>query len=600
MIFRALLAAFLTLTLLSGGAAVAASMPSGMSAAQQPPASGLPVLMAEKDILPFLERVISWRRAVDGLEPSPDLARETVLKAELRRHMQKALDDNFALVQAIAGTLPPSAGTGAAAVAAKLDAASKEDTLRRAITDSEARAAALVQALRGETAGHARARLDGRLKLEKQHLDLLRAIARTIGVASDSDDSLVTKIEQLKNTVAEANDAAKPPESAPAAPDSSILNLTTRAFGLMQSRTAVRALLADTKSLYNDNRDRVQTVRDAVKNLMAQGDAAADPRAYDALVADMKALSKITVALSQSNESLKTCINDLTAWSAAIGQRVRELLADIVFRLSMLALTVGGVYALSLLAKKATRRYVTDARRRAQLRLVRKTVFSVTVGFILFFGFFTDLGSLATFAGLLTAGIAFATRDMILSVIAYFQFFSTSDLRVGDDVTVAGVTGKISHVGALRFYLMETEKIDASFLPTGRIVGFANSVLFNPTPLFRQPPGTNFVWNQLEITLLPNVDHVAAYNKLREIVQKVYAEQLEAIRRNEAALFKASSFKVEVSEPQAYFKFAHTGIAIIIRYAVERDQAQAFHLRVTSAILSAAHEYPELKVLHVS
>lgn len=583
--------------------------------------AALPTIMEEKNILPYLEKMISWQRAGAALEISPELPRTQIMKNTFQQHSIKVLNDSFAFAQAVADTLPPPAAKPEV-VEEKIESASRKVGLRHAVRMAETRIQQLQEGLSKARTRAARDKANGALRLAQEHLTLLKALAETVGAQEEGDDTLARKINQLASTVSSLESEQKKAESTDAAlpaaavdgTSSGIIGLATRVYGFMQAKSTVKSLLNDTKTLLNNNKDRSQTIRDAVKGIMEAGATAGapipvkpglvgpvqQPPTYDSLVGDMKKLSKIAVAMGAMNQSLSTCIRDLSAWVEMIAAHIKELLSELVFRCTMLLLAICVALGLSALARKATRRYVIDRRRKDQLRIVRKATLMISIVIILFLGFFTDLNSLATFAGLLTAGVAFATKDMILSVFAYFQFFGSSDIRVGDDVSIGGVSGKITHIGMLRFYMMETQKSDIGFLPTGRIVGFANSVLFQPTPFFRQTSGTNFVWNEIDILLSPTIDHATAYQKLNAIVQKAYAKQQEVIRRSETALQKTSTLKLEISVPQTYFKFTNVGVAFAIRYAVEREQAQKLHLHMMTELLTAMKTDPELRALHVT
>ena len=607
------------------------------------------VIMEEKDLLPYLEKMIAWRHAAASLDISPEIPREAVIKTALLQHTSQALDGSFAFAHAQADILPVTANTDAD-VKDKLDQASREVTLKRAIHLSEHEIGELQAALGKTKIRKDRDSLNGQIKLEQEHLTLLKAIAETIGVPDPEDDGLPHKIDQLAGTVATADQQSpkmadsKAPEGEAAAAQapvaSGIVGLATKIYFFYQQRSIVKTLLNDTTTLANDNSARGQKIRETVKDILQQGKelgesktavkpqpaktaqavtaavkavtavvqsaaaivqpTSAPPATYDQLVTQMKQMSKAAIALSQTNKALKLCVHDLSDWTDLISLHIQELVGNLMFRLSMLGLAITVAFALSMIARKATRRYVHDRRRKDQLRVVRKVTLAITILLILFLGFFTDLNSLATFAGLVTAGIAFAMKDMILSVIAYFQFFASSDIRPGDSITIAGVTGRITTIGMLRFYMMEMERSDAGFLPTGRVVGFANNILFQPTPFFRQTPGTNFVWNEIDISLAPNIDHDLAYKKLNEIVQKIYAKHQGVIQTSEQALQKFAPFKLDVSVPQTHFKFTNMGIVFVIRYAVEREQAQALHLQMTTELIAAARKDPDLKILHIS
>ena len=64
--------------------------------------------------------------------------------------------------------------------------------------------------------------------------------------------------------------------------------------------------------------------------------------------------------------------------------------------------------------------------------------------------FASELGTITTFAGLMTAGIAVALQNVILSVAGYFFLIGKYGVRVGDRVQVAGVTGDVVDIGLVR------------------------------------------------------------------------------------------------------------------------------------------------------
>src|SRR5258707_15767020 len=102
------------------------------------------------------------------------------------------------------------------------------------------------------------------------------------------------------------------------------------------------------------------------------------------------------------------------------------------------------------------------------------------IGVILVLAFATQLGSAVTFAGLLTAGIAVALQNVIVSVVAYFFLIGKYGIRVGDRVQIAGVNGEVVDIGLVRIHVMELGG-PGDAQPTGRIVALSNSIVFQPT-----------------------------------------------------------------------------------------------------------------------
>src|SRR5439155_13646060 len=142
--------------------------------------------------------------------------------------------------------------------------------------------------------------------------------------------------------------------------------------------------------------------------------------------------------------------------------------------------------------------------------LVRRIVIGSIVMLIIIGGVVTEFGSLATFAGLITAGIAVALQTVILSGVAYFFFIGRFGVRVGDRVTISGISGDVIEVGLFRLYLMELSGTKPDLHPTGRVVVFSNSVLFQPSAFYKQLPGSDYIWHEVAITLAPGSDYALA------------------------------------------------------------------------------------------
>ena len=96
------------------------------------------------------------------------------------------------------------------------------------------------------------------------------------------------------------------------------------------------------------------------------------------------------------------------------------------------------------------------------------------------------MSSLATFLGLLSAGLAVGLRDVLLAIGGYLVIVRKFRLRVGDRVQISDVTGEVTKLGILQFDLSEIDT--ATGRRTGRLASFSNSYVFvSPaTPLFRQ------------------------------------------------------------------------------------------------------------------
>ena len=76
--------------------------------------------------------------------------------------------------------------------------------------------------------------------------------------------------------------------------------------------------------------------------------------------------------------------------------------------------------------------------------------------------------------------------------------------------------------------------------PTGRVVAFSNSIVFQPTAgLFKQIPGTSFVWHEITLTLSPESDYHVVEERLLGAVQAVFEDYREEMERQRRQMERA-------------------------------------------------------------
>ena len=227
---------------------------------------------------------------------------------------------------------------------------------------------------------------------------------------------------------------------------------------------------------------------------------------------------------------------------------------------------------------------------------MRRVVIGFLIMIVLTLGFVSEFSSLATFAGFITAGIAVGLQAVLLSVAAYFFIIGRYGIRVGDRISVAGITGDVVDIGLVRLYLMELAGTGLDFYPTGRIVVFSNSVLFQTgTPLFKQIPGTEYAWHEVVVMIAPEGNHKAAQEKLVAAVNDVYSQYREEIERQHARIERRVDIQVDVPRPEARLQFADAGLELLVRYPVEIRKAPDIDEEMTRKVLELIAGDAEMK-----
>jgi len=514
-------------------------------------------------------------------------------------------------------------------LAAKMDGQVKElqgeiDDIHRKLDTASGKKRKQLEASLAET--------ESEQQLAQARRDTLRTMLSFVssaGAGVGGTGTLLSQINELARTVPVAATVEPTNGTATARPNQQNENVqvatatkTSSPNGIIDLVSSLMSLKRKTDAL--DNADRstdqlgqtVSSMRapllNEIKQLASQGDQiAAQPDSTDptVLAQQKQQLDAMTTRFKQASASMiplgKQVIlldvykRNLANWRESVKGEYRTQLKSLILRLVILGIVLAVIATVSEIWKRATFRYVPDVRRRYQFLLLRRIVVWIVIAIVTAAAFATELGTLATFAGLLTAGIAVALQNVILSVAGYFFLIGKYGVRVGDRVQVAGVTGDVIDVGLVRLHIMEvgTEGTDAR--ATGRVVVFSNAVVFQPNAgLFKQIPGTSFVWHDISLTLAPESNYQDVEKRLMEAINSVYDKYKDVMetqrRRMEQSL---GGLTVRPLHPDSRLRLTQTGLEVVIRYPVELGNAPQIDDDMARALLSAVAKSPRLRLV---
>src|SRR6266851_6633552 len=324
---------------------------------------------------------------------------------------------------------------------------------------------------------------------------------------------------------------------------------------------------------------------------------AQEKQQLDQLTAQFKQASAAMLPLSKMTVLLDMCAGNLGDLREGVKSQARAELRQLGFRLIVLLLLIAAVIGVGEIWRRTTFRYVHDARRRYQFLLLRRIVMWVAIALVIVLTFASQLGSAVTFACLLTAGVAVALQNVIVSMVAYFFLIGKYGIRVGDRVQIAGVTGEVVDIGLVRIHLMELDGPESQ--PTGRVVAFSNSIVFQPGGgVFKQIPGTDFVWHEVKLVLAPDTDYHVAKDRLTQAADAALAANHDSLE-NQRQLMERNLSSVSAVELRPGVRLHYTGLGIeaTVRFPVELGKATETDDQVMRELLSALDHEPKLKLV---
>lgn len=479
------------------------------------------------------------------------------------------------------------------AVTARIDAAQAQDAaLQQQLRTAKPAQRGALKDQQGD--------VEGQLKLYNA---ILSALQKIVTSSTGNATGLLGDIDQLQHSAPELVNVNYKPiagamESIGSFRDAGVSNQTIMLFQLMATKSAVDQRVRELKTLEEQADTQRQPLSKVLVGTLAstqsiQEDTGSSPAAlaakakqYSDLTSAFTTLSDITIPLSQEVLALEQAQATLTTWRSSVDSEESSILHALLLRIAAIAAALGIIFAVGAVWRRAAARYIKDVRRRRQILLIRRLVMGFLSGLVLILGFVTQFSSLATFAGFITAGIAVGLQTILLSVAAYFFIVGRYGIRVGDRITVAGVTGEVVEVGLVRFYLLELTGSGTELHSTGRVAVFANSVLFQTgTPLYKQLPGTGYAWHELALRIKPGADYGPALDAVRGVVAGIYADYKHEIEKQHRNVEGWIDTAIEPPRVETRLQLTD-GMQYVVLYPVKLEKASETDEIIVHKILS--------------
>ena len=563
-------------------------------------------------VLNHLNTIISWYRDAAANVPPGELPSDAIFQQNVRSLAAQAVQLAFDAARAEAVLLGEQAGPAGQSGAPSQDYARMQQQISQSAADTQSKVNALNEQVARASGSKRKAlvaqrdALNGQISLDRARLDTLQKMSAFLESSAAGSQGFNGSIKQLADSVPEilspphtgAGETQKPSQTAAptTARSSGIIGQLVVLYDQVQRLRSVDRLLEENGGVAQTARALSDPLRNSVRAILAQQQQGASPAAgasegqtpedFSQVTKQFKQLSDALLPLSQEQIVLDQARSNLQEWHSSIASESRHELIALLFRVFAIAVALAIVWFLSELWRKLTFRYVPDARRRRQFLVLRRFVMGFFFTLVILMGFVSEFGSLATYAGLVTAGIAVGLQTVLLSVAAYFFVVGRYGIRIGDRISVAGVTGDVVDVGLVRLYIMELAGTGVDLYPTGRIAVFSNSVLFQPTtPLFKQVPGTEYAWHEVSVAVNPAGNHRAIHDKVLAAVNSVYSTYRAEMERQQGTIGDRLEIVLKAPVPEAKFQLSGDGMSLIVRYPVPLARASETDDRVAQALI---------------
>jgi small-conductance mechanosensitive channel len=277
----------------------------------------------------------------------------------------------------------------------------------------------------------------------------------------------------------------------------------------------------------------------------------------------------------------------MTQWldfvAAWLEQRV-GITADVGSKIfgTLVVLLVYGV--VRRVALKIANRTVEEASSRYQVSKATGYLFGALAVLAIVKIWVQGVTGLATYLGLLSAGLAIALQDPIINLFGWIFIVTRSPFRVGDRIQIGPHAGDVVDIRIFQFTLLEIGNWVHADQSTGRVIHVPNGWVFKNT-VANYDRGFSYIWNEIEVVVTFESNWKRAKRELTRIVND-HAEHLtsDAMRAIDEA---AERYHIKMSKltPVVWTDVVDSGVRLTMRYLCKPRDRRASRNEMWEAIL---------------
>lgn len=205
--------------------------------------------------------------------------------------------------------------------------------------------------------------------------------------------------------------------------------------------------------------------------------------------------------------------------------------------------------------------------------------------------------SLATFLGLLSAGLAIALSGLVTSIAGWVFILVRRPFDLGDRIQIGAHAGDVIDIRLFKFTLLEIGNWVDADQSTGRVVHVPNGqviseVIINYTREFR------YIWNEIPVLITFESDWEKAKVILQEIADRVAGETVaEAEQSIKEAARKFLIYYRQLT-PTVYTSVKDSGVLLTIRHLCDPRRRRGASQAIWEAILRAFAAAPDIDLAY--
>lgn len=267
--------------------------------------------------------------------------------------------------------------------------------------------------------------------------------------------------------------------------------------------------------------------------------------------------------------------------------------ADTVWRIVGTIVVLLLWFGVGRLARRVLARAMDDSAARFQMTRVTGYVVGAIALIVVARLWIQGIAGLATYLGLVSAGIAIALQDPVTNLAGWLYILIRRPFRVGDRIQVGTNTGDVVDIRPLRFIMLEIGNWVHADQGTGRILHVPNGLVFKHS-VANYDEAFGYIWNELDITVTFESDWRAA-KKLLEKILDHQSDEIDAhVRKRIDDAAHVLHIKLPKVTPIVWTTVVESGVRLTMRYLCKPRARRSSETHIWEQVLDAMAATPNV------
>lgn|SRR5574344_586497 len=209
---------------------------------------------------------------------------------------------------------------------------------------------------------------------------------------------------------------------------------------------------------------------------------------------------------------------------------------------------------------------------------------------LLFFVWNNYISDLMTLISVLSAGLAIASKDIIINWFCGLYIKVTKMFKIEDRIEINNIKGDVINMGNLEFQILEVREEEFG-QSTGVVIDLPNSFIFLYS-VKNYTKGFKYNWNELIIKVMLDSNLDKTKNEIYKILDSI-DEVTKVPRKTEEQINNiTTNYRIYYNnyEPYIYTRVVDSHIELVVRYLMNPKKARLIESEIWTKVLDSYHK----------